>query len=188
MAPNRSPSQPVMGIATASTRMKALTLSTAVEMGWSKSSAMALRGTLMMLFDMVPEHGHAKQQDLGQRSRSGRWVHAHRRRPPLLVAGGAVSSSSRGARSHGRCERARAQNPRTAPPSTRTTDPVTNDALAEQRKATTSASSSGVPIRPSGISRRWSSRTSSGLRSPRRCGPARSVAGLRCRTAPSPPR
>ena len=57
---------------------------------------------------------------------------------------------------HGRVHRARAQRPRllehvgTAPPSTAHAAPATFDARSEHRNAITAATSSSVPIRPSG--------------------------------------
>src|SRR5688572_4538172 len=65
---------------------------------------------------------------------------------------------------------------RTAPPSTANAEPVTHDARGDARNATTAATSSGVPMRPSGT--RFDARSPAAFRNDFHFGPA-----LRCASA-----
>ena len=82
-----------------------------------------------------------------------------------LGSGSSTGRSGLGSRDSTSSSSAISPRPASSPPSTRSTSPVMNEASSEARNATAAATSSGVPMRPSGYQRaRRSSRSGSSAR------------------------
>ena len=134
--------------------------------------------------DLLAAHRTARAA-LVERAQPDRRCHRQRRRQRRGTCPRAPTSRWRGRRTSISAKpRADCQKPLTAPPSTRTTAPVMNDARALQRNVTTSASSSAWPNRARGMPATCSSRTSSTDLPSWLAAASRSGSGRACRTDP----